>query len=86
MRCLPARQGGLEAAAAKGPQKNGRIEAGSPAHNSAELKLFTRYIKYNPRVKAQRAKQLKNFNKYMQRVIDNTETWTGVGEDLTEKI
>jgi hypothetical protein len=48
--------------------------------------LFTRYIRYNPRVKAQRAKQLKNFNKYMQRVIDNTETWTGVGEDLKEKI
>ena len=62
------------------------IEAGSASHNLAELKLFTKYIKNNPLVKLQMERHLHDFNEYMQQVIDNTETWTGVRQDLISRV
>ena len=53
---------------------------------SAELKLFTKYIKHNPLVKLQMDQQLHDFNVFMQKVIDNTETWTCVRADLISRI
>jgi hypothetical protein len=58
------------------------IEAGSANHNTAELKAVKRYIRFNPTAKAIRARQLEEFNTFMQKHMDAHEAWPGVPDPL----